>query len=187
MSAQALESLGAVPLSEMRGGLSDAAKGVPLGNREGTITAFAMVDAEDFWWASQHRWHITGRGYARSDVRKGDGYEPLMLHRAVMDLERDDPREVDHDNRDQLDCRRQNLRVCTHAQNMQNQGSRGGSSRFRGVTWDKPHRKWRAQVNFQGKVRNLGRFAAEEDAAEAASRFRAEHMPFSQDAKGGSG
>ncbi len=50
---------------------------------------------------------------------------------------------------------------------MANQESRGGSSQYKGVTWDKARQKWRAQIRINGKSICIGRFAVEEDAAEA--------------------
>jgi len=44
-------------------------------------------------------------------------------------------------------------------------GSRGGGSRFKGVSWDKSHRKFLAQIYSDGKTSRLGRFDDEEEAA----------------------
>ena len=41
------------------------------------------------------------------------------------------------------------------------------TSRYRGVSWDKVNRKWRAQISVGGKNYRAGRFINEEDAAEA--------------------
>jgi hypothetical protein len=42
-----------------------------------------------------------------------------------------------------LDYRRQNVRVCTNAQNQQNIGARGGKSAFKGVSWNAEKRRWK--------------------------------------------
>ena len=39
------------------------------------------------------------------------------------------------------------------------------SSRFRGVHWDKVCRKWRAQIYHEGKMKNLGAYGSEDEAA----------------------
>jgi len=41
------------------------------------------------------------------------------------------------------------------------------SSRYKGVSWDKQTRKWRSQIQIDGKNIYLGRFETEEDASEA--------------------
>jgi len=42
-----------------------------------------------------------------------------------------------------------------------------GPSRFQGVCWDKVHRKWKAQIQIDGKQISLGNFDDEEQAARA--------------------
>lgn len=44
---------------------------------------------------------------------------------------------------------------------------RGGSSRYRGVSWKKAIEKWRAYINKDGRRLHLGYFSSEEDAAYA--------------------
>jgi hypothetical protein len=106
-----------------------------------------------------------------------------LLHRAVMGLEPGDPRRIDHINGNTLDNRRSNLRIATVAQNAQNQGSRGGSSEHRGVTWDRSRGKWMATAMLDGRRRTIGRFDSEDEAAAAAAAWRAKHMPFSAEAR----
>jgi hypothetical protein len=104
----------------------------------------------------------------------------LDLHRLVMEraLGRQlRPNEfVDHKNRDTLDCRLENLRVSTNAENCRNQGPRRNNrSGFKGVHWSKQHDKWRASICVNYRVKHLGLFDNPTDAAlaynEAATRF----------------
>lgn len=74
---------------------------------------------------------------------------------------------VDHINRNGLDNRRCNLRVVSQRTQMANQGSRGGSSRFKGVTWRKERKKWCAKIQVQGKWHHIGYFDDEIEAAKA--------------------
>ena len=74
---------------------------------------------------------------------------------------------VDHANGDKLDNRADNLRIVSHRENRWNSPSRGGSSQYLGVCWDKEAGKWRAQINAGGRYRILGRFEHEADAARA--------------------
>jgi hypothetical protein len=153
---------------------------IPLHNRAGEVVAHTLVDAEDRHLAAL-RWYLDAGNAARSGkpyVRRARGGRAVYLHRQILGLRQDDPRKGDHINGDTLDNRRANLRIVTVAENAQNQGSRGGSSRHRGVCWDKARGKWMAQAG----GRTLGRFDSEDEAAAVASAWRAEHMPFSQDA-----
>lgn len=68
--------------------------------------------------------------------------------------------------------------------NGQNLGLRStNTSGFRGVAWHKPTRKWLAKVTLNGKQHNLGSFETPEQADAVCKAFRAEHMPFSDDAR----
>jgi len=161
---------------------------IPLRNRAGVITAFAVIDADDAHLA-EHVWCLdartstrTGPPYVRRGVWRDGRRLDVSLHREVLGLKHGDRRKVDHRNGDTLDNRRANLRIATVAQNAQNQGSRGGSSQYRGVTWDKSRRKWMATAMLDGRRRTIGRFGTEEEANAAAVEWRARHMPYSQEA-----
>lgn len=152
------------------------ARHIPIRDKNGIVVANAIVDAIDYLRLCRYRWHFGGRNghVARWDVN----HKRVWMHHEVMSTRQ----RLDHENRNPLDNRRSNLRVVSTAENAQNQDSRGGSSRHRGVVWDKTRNKWRAQAVLNGRCHNLGRFSNEEEAAVAASRFRAKHMPFSEDA-----
>jgi hypothetical protein len=159
---------------------------IPLRNRRGESVAHALIDVADAELAG-FRWYLdrgnvsrSGKPYARR--RDPDRPGSIYLHRMVLGLSADDPRKGDHINGDTLDCRRSNLRIVTTAQNAQNQGSRRGSSTYRGVTWDKARQKWMATGFLDGRHKTIGRFDTEEEAASASAAWRAEHMPFSSDA-----
>lgn len=74
---------------------------------------------------------------------------------------------VDHINGNTMDNRRENLRVCTVAENVRNKRKFRGTSKFKGVCWDKSRGKWLAIIGLNGKQKNLGRFKQEFDAAKA--------------------
>lgn len=138
-----------------------------------------IVDADDYARLSRYRWHIGGAD--RHVARWDRDHRRVWLHHEVLRLAV--PVLVDHINLNPLDNRKANLRLATTALNAQNQGSRGGSSQHRGVVWDKTRGKWRAQCVLNGRCHNLGRYDNEEEAAHVVSTFRAEYMPFSEDAR----
>ena len=77
------------------------------------------------------------------------------------------PTEIDHINRNPSDNRIENLRETSRAENLLNTASRGGSSKFKGVSWCKRDKTWMAYIKVNRKMKNLGLFKNEEDAARA--------------------
>jgi len=80
---------------------------------------------------------------------------------------------VDHKNRNPLDNRRTNLRESNNSQNNCNKGKikmingKKTSSKCIGVTYDRKAGKWRARLNHEGIVENLGYHDSEESAGRA--------------------
>lgn len=76
--------------------------------------------------------------------------------------------EIDHINGDGLDNRISNLREATHAENMLNR-KRTSTCRsgFKGVSWHKGGRKWKAQIGYQGKWYALGLYECPVEAHKA--------------------
>lgn len=125
----------------------------------------AIVDAEDFEWLNQYKWHVTfhsNKPYARtskwdSQEKKSTGFP---MHRMILSLT--DGRKCDHIDGNTLNNTRKNLRICTAKQNQQNRlPVRGSTSKYLGVSWDKEKKGWAAVI----KGKRLGRFKSEEDAA----------------------
>lgn len=78
------------------------------------------------------------------------------------------PRLVDHSNGDPSDNRIANLREASRAQNGQNAASRGGRSKYCGVSYEPRHKKWVAQCSGEpGQGRYIGSFKTEIEAARA--------------------
>ncbi len=124
---------------------------------------FTIVDAEDYDRLAQHKWYVSdnrGLFYAQ---RRQNG-RTIRMHRVILNV----PTGLvcDHKNHNTLDNRRCNLRICTPAQNRYNQlPGTGGTSRYKGVYWDKDVRKWRARIQHQGRMIHIGYYDYEADAA----------------------
>lgn len=128
----------------------------------------ALVDDEDYALVSQRPWFAVRdkrvnrtNWYART--RNGDRH--ISLHRFLLGAARGV--QIDHRDGDGLNCQRENLRIATHGQNMQNRGKGAGASRFKGVTWWNIKGRWRAQIGYDGTMHHLGLFDSEEEAAKA--------------------
>jgi hypothetical protein len=125
-----------------------------------------LIDGADIALALPYTWYVTRNGnvfYAATDSGAR-----LYLHRligAAMGM----PGRVEHADRNGLNCMRSNLRPATHQQNVWNTGKRNmaSTSRFKGVSWHKRSRLWRANIRVNGKQSSLGYFRSEEDAAAA--------------------
>lgn len=156
---------------------------IPLCARDGSIRAYALIDAVDVEWAAQWRWSLASGGYVqRGSGRRDDGrYRPLRLHREILGLSTGQPIEGDHRNRDRLDNRRANLRSVTRQGNAQNVPGRPRTSVHRGVSWNKNTKKWTVRVSAGGRYHYLGQFINEDEAAEVARAARRHLMPFSTD------
>ena len=132
----------------------------------------ALVDDSDYNWLNQHKWYAhknQGNFYAvRRSIRtneKGKHFT-ISMHRQILRLGYGDKREGDHQNHNTLDNRRDNLRVCTHRENIMNQTPQlNKTSKFKGVYWCKTRKKWGAYITIKKRMKNLGRFADEKQAA----------------------
>ncbi|MCJ7828762.1 MAG: AP2 domain-containing protein [Dehalococcoidia bacterium] len=137
-------------------------KTIPL-----TQGKFAIVDDCDFEWLNQWKWIATWdekRDYWRV-VRKEDK-ETIYMHRAILGLEKNDGIKSDHKDHNGLNNQRYNLRKCTDTQNRYNQKpQRWHSSKYKGVSWSKKEKRWKARITYNSKDYRLGCYKNEIDAA----------------------
>lgn len=118
--------------------------------------------------------YIDPQGYKR--IR--DSYVTMYNHRIVWEAANGPiPKGmvIDHINGNRSDNRIVNLRMVTHAENMQNvfKARAGNASGIKGVTWAKANKKWQARIKINGKLIFLGLFDVKEDAAMAYAKAAA--------------
>tara|TARA_S200002703_G_C3714544_1_gene219499 strand:- start:6 stop:587 length:582 start_codon:yes stop_codon:yes gene_type:complete len=147
-------------------------------------TFHVKLDDEDYEWAKEHKWCVKKSYFCKRDkfyvirARKksdGPGSSNIYLHQQIAKTPKG--MVTDHINGDPLDNRRENLRVLTHAENMQNQKSHADAgSKFIGVHRTKKSRKnpWIASLSIKedsspcGKKQVFnGYYPTEEEAAYA--------------------
>jgi hypothetical protein len=101
-------------------------------------------------WAGKPVGALHPRGYWHVELKVDDRRRFLKAHRIVYALTKGywPPDEVDHENRERGINQIENLREATHGQNGQNTNLRADStSGFKGVSWHRKERKWRAHIN----------------------------------------
>lgn len=150
---------------------------VPLCRRDGTVRAYAIIDASDAEWVGQWCWSVSGHYAGRREVTEDNRVLTVFLHRELLGLPRvSDGRLGDHIDRDSLNCRRHNLRVVTRFENAQNKTKwQRSASDHRGVT-ARRNGKWVARVHVDGRTQHLGTFPTEIEAAMVARKARLRFM-----------
>jgi len=140
-------------------------KAIPL-----TQGKFAIVDESDYEWLNQWKWCVCRNGYAKRNkyykISKG-AYKSktIRMHRLIMSVE--GSLQVDHIDGNKLNNLRNNLRICTLAQNNRNCGSRVKGKKYKGVSWSKSAKKWHARIRSENINYHLGFFENEIDAVMA--------------------
>lgn len=133
----------------------------------------ALVDDEDHALISQFKWYAHKQWevwYARTRWPKWPIDKKTYMHRMILNLS-DPDQKVDHINHNGLDNRRENLRVCTQSENQRNSRKINRSSKYRGVSWRKREKKWQVIIRYSGKIKWLGYFESEIEAAKAYNEF----------------
>jgi surface antigen len=134
---------------------------VPVG-RKGLL---AKVDDEDFAHVIMFRWYACKPYKVVYAVRRWQDNgkcRSQYMHTLITGI-----KGIDHKNGDGLDCRKDNLRVATDAQNQTNHGPHcDNPSGERGVSWNKRKRRWQARITKAGKHYWLGLFHDKTEAAE---------------------
>ena len=124
----------------------------------------------DWAVALSQTWTRATDGYAKRYHEKAVNGKRLRwvdyFHRMVMNPNKDEI--IDHINQDRLDNRRENLRVASKSLNAINSSkSRGKTSKYRGVFFNKRVGKFTARIKVDGKAKHLGFFSDEKLAGEA--------------------
>lgn len=136
-------------------------KQIPLSGKYGK-GKFALVDDEDYeeliknkWWATKGKTYAIGRVAGKA----------ALMHRIVMGVTHLFI-VVDHKDGNSLNNQKENLRICSAAENARNRMPVNSKhSRFKGVTQKGAH--WEAYIKKNSKRIHLGMYMSEEEAAHA--------------------
>ena len=117
---------------------------------------YCIIDSEDFPLV-QGKHLLEVNGYAAVNIDR----KLVLVHKLIL------PNvlyEVDHRDRNKLNCRRSNLRDIPHSHNIQNAPSPTGK-KYKGVYFRKSRNKYYSMIMYYGKHTFLGYFKTEEEAA----------------------
>jgi len=130
---------------------------------------YAIVDPQDYVWLKNFNWHLNESRSVSYAVRTALAWEgrkatTVQMHREILPVA--PGLVVDHINHNGLDNRRANLRPADKKQNAYNRRkSKNKKGKYKGVYWHKHSNKWYAVIWIDGRMKNLGYFDSEEDAA----------------------
>lgn len=126
----------------------------------------ALVDDEDFEYLNQWKWCVAKSAnsfYAVRTISIDGKRRHLGMHNAVLK-----GKGIDHVDNNGLNNQKSNLRFCTVSENaMNNRKQENTSSVYKGVTFEKRVKKWKATIQINGKSFYLGHFTSEVEAAKA--------------------
>lgn len=146
---------------------------------------FATIDDEDADLILKYSWRICYCKRKKITYAVSGQYSKecpiLRMHRVILNAPKGV--EVDHENRNGLDNRKQNLRLANPSQNHYNSKTPSSNkSGVKGVDWHKASSKWRAQIVVNKSILYLGVFSDIEDAKIAIHNARIlNHGEFARD------
>lgn len=130
---------------------------------------FALVDDNLYHDLNKRNWYISVNAYATTSIKRVNVY----MHRLITNAKKGDI--VDHINRDELDNRKENLRIVTQSENTRNSKiSKKNKSGHKGVSLQvmkkedgKKYTYWQAQISIDGRNQTIGLYKDKLEAANA--------------------
>ena len=124
-------------------------------------------DLEDYDKIKGYCWNRSQR-YVQTRLDTG---EIIMLHKFITNTDKETI--IDHNDRNPMNCRKDNLRICSHSENCSNITKRkDNKSGVTGVCWSKKYNSWISYIHKDKKQLLLGRYLNKNDAIVA--RLKAE-------------
>ena len=115
------------------------------------------IDNDDLEKCSKLTWHYAKNKDSKYIQTRIKG-KMIKLHRYIMNINNSNL-VVDHINRNPLDNRKSNLRICSYKENSFNKSIRvDNTSGIPGVSFHKTNKKWRAKIKYNNLTIHLGYF-----------------------------
>lgn len=122
------------------------------------------ADAADYEKLSRYSWCISAKGYPVANINN----RLRKMHQYLIDIPAG--KVVDHINRNPLDNRRKNMRICSRKENGRNISSKNA---VHGIRKTKSE-KYAVRITSDSKEKYIGTFSTYAEAVEA--RYKAEDM-----------
>lgn len=139
--------------------------------------ASCKIDDSDYEEISKYKWYLSDTGYpcrTQNGKRSGGKREPskrIFMHRSLMNCPKG--MVVDHINHDRTDNRRENLRICSVAENVRNSPTARFRNVFKGVY--KMGNRYKSSISYYGVQIHIGMYGTPTEAAQAYD-VAAEHL-----------
>jgi hypothetical protein len=120
-----------------------------------------IIDKEEYWRIRKYSY----RPHSRRDriYFRRSNINTYYLHREIMNTPKG--MEVDHINGNTFDCRKINMRNCTHTENTRNHNmQKNNTSGYKSVYWRKDRKKWVAKIRVNKKQIYIGSYINAKDA-----------------------
>lgn len=126
-----------------------------------------IIDDEDAPLLEGKRIVLHRAGGIDYAMNKEKASKRIYIHRIIMGVAKGFS--IDHIDGNGLNNKKENLRICSHAENMRNRKiAKSNHVGFKGVYFDKRRKgrkKYRARITCDSKVHNIGTFFTPEEAA----------------------
>lgn len=139
-----------------------------------------LIDAEDYEKVKGYRWHLLRKKAEAENLWyfSTTTFLPYLnkrasvfLHRMIMDCKNGDGFIVDHKNHNTLDCRKENLRICTAFDNMRSvRKNKRNTSGYKGICQNPVTKRWLARLQIKDNKISMGTYDTPEEAAKAYDR-----------------
>jgi len=124
---------------------------IHLYDERGNYKNTTIINLKDYELIKNYKWHLNNTTGYVATTKNG---KKMLLHNLIMNT-----LDIDHIDRNKLNNKRNNLRPATKSQNGMNRIKQtNNTSGFKGVFWNKYHKKWQAQITRDKKQIYLGYF-----------------------------
>jgi hypothetical protein len=139
-----------------------------LYNYIGEVVSETTIDAEDVDRCKKYKWHIVlfGKNKKPYVATNTKSRKRLTLQDFLMDFKGNNMTHIDHINRNTLDNKKENFRICEHRLNIYNAAFFAhNTSGYKGVSLQKKSGKWRAVITALGQQYSANLSDTPEEAA----------------------